>query len=89
MNYSLFYELGPVPASMPLKEAKRIRQCLIQLRDTATMETANFSRPDLKGSVEMDKAIKDMTKLWRESWLIDPLNAMIERYESWINEKES
>lgn len=57
------------------REAKKMFYSLCDVRRTATMEGANFDirRPGVT------KEIKDITKLWRRSWIIAPLDRIIER----------
>lgn len=65
---------------------------LREIARTATMETAGFDFPHEKvsapretfGPVEemrIDDLIKTRTKIWRDSWIVNPLREMIERIE--------
>ena len=59
-----------VPKTMPVREMRRMLDELRKIRQTATMETADFN-----------SEIKRATSLWRKTWLLNPLDALIERYE--------
>lgn len=52
-----------------MRRLKIIRR-LNDIRDTATMKNADFT-----------DEVKSMTKLWRETWIIEPLNSIIEEME--------
>jgi hypothetical protein len=65
---------------------------LREIARTATMQTAGFCFPHEKvsapresfGPVEemtIDELIKDRTRIWRDSWIVNPLNEMIDRIE--------
>ncbi len=71
-----YYSHRNVPKSMPKKEREMLLSELKELRRVATMETANF------GSQGSTENIKRQTKVWRGSWLIAPLDRLIERYET-------
>jgi len=63
------YYNPPVPKSMPKKETERLLSILVGVRNSATMASAAF--PD---------NLKEETRLWRDSWIISPLDAIIDRY---------
>lgn len=73
MHYRLHRQ---VPKSMPKGEREMLLSELEELRRVATMESANF------GSDETTESIKRQTDLWRNSWLIAPLERLIKRYET-------
>ena len=49
---------------------QKILKMLREIRECATMESADFS-----------KSIKEQTELWRESWIISPLDEVIKMLE--------
>lgn len=53
---------------------------LKEIRDTAKMENANFFVFDEKSAEKMDE-VRELSHVWRTSWIISPLNVLIERYE--------
>lgn len=64
-----YMKTHPVPKTMPKRERAELVLALERIRDIATMETA-----------ALDPEIKEITRLWRESWIIEPLERLIERY---------
>ena len=79
--------------------AKTIRQSRIRkaldiicdVRLASTMETANFTptgfenKPLPSNQSEVDEFIKDKTKLFRESWITDPIDTAINILISELN----
>lgn len=63
--------LQPLTKTMPRKEARLLVSLLRELRETATMKNADFPQE-----------LKDKTRLWRNTWLVSPLDDLIERYEA-------
>jgi len=58
------------PPFMPKKETRALIIKLREIRRIATMETSSFNQE-----------IKDVTRGWRDMWIIYPLDELIERYE--------
>lgn len=71
----------PVPKSMPKKEMAWLLRELREIRRTATMENASFYVFDKDEPAKMEQ-IRELTRSWRNSWLIGPLDRLIERYET-------
>lgn len=66
---------------------------LNEIAKTATMENASFGFPNEKFHAPLesygpnvettpDQFIKERTKLWRESWIIAPLQEILKRYDT-------
>ena len=55
-------------------KAEKILQRLRSVRDTATMHDASFGFADLV----LTEMIKKETRRWRNTWIISPLNEIIE-----------
>jgi hypothetical protein len=73
-----YMEKHKQPPKMPKQETEALLSELRELHKDAMMKNANFSR----GSKENPtKFIKERTHLWRRTWLIIPLERLIERYE--------
>lgn len=72
-----------VPKSMPKKETEALVEELKELRRVATFESAGFFIFE-DDAEERNNEIREITKLYRESWLIRPLDELIERYEAVI-----
>lgn len=77
---------------MPHISQKELAE-LREIARTATMKTASFGFTEEKieapresfGTFEtltVDELIKARTKLWRESWIVDPLVDLIARLEA-------
>jgi len=71
---------NPVPKSFPKREREALLSELRRLLSVAEMKHTDFGRI---GSPEENPTefIRERTRLWRESWLIDPLEYLIKRYE--------
>ena len=65
-----------VPKTMPKSEREMLLSELKELRRTASMEMAHF------GNDETTESIRCQTKIWRDTWLIGPLEMLIKRYET-------
>jgi len=76
-------EYNKLPKGMPKKEREALLTELRQLLSCAKMENANFN--SLFDDVEFDPKnpdayIKEKTRLFRDSYLVYPLEELIERY---------
>ncbi len=71
----------PVPKSMPKKEREMLIDVLRNIQHTARMENAHFYVFDKDGDEKM-KEIRSVSKIWRESYIISPLERLIYRYET-------
>lgn len=80
MNYYMNRHKKP-PKTMPKKETEALLRELREIRQVATMETANFF-PFVEDSEEKMNELRALTRVWRQSWIIEPLDRLIERYES-------
>lgn len=85
-----YMQRNPPPRGMPKREVRALIEELKELLDVAEMKSANFDSPfdsPLTNSVPIDpqrptEFIRDRTRIWRQSWLIRPLQALIDRYEA-------
>ncbi|MBI5933300.1 MAG: hypothetical protein HY867_06295 [Chloroflexi bacterium] len=68
---------NPVPSTMPIREAEMLVEKLKELRKTATMD-----------STLCTEEVKRDLKVWRETWLIAPLDDLIERYSAVSKRKQ-
>ena len=66
---------------MPKRETEDLLRELKEIRQTATMERADFGNL-LSKEDNPTEFIRKKTDLWRRNWLIAPLDRIIERYES-------
>lgn len=81
---------GLPPKSLPKGEIKGLIEELKEIREIATMNTAKFTRireTQLNEMLKIDpkyvsEFIRERTRIWRHSWIIDPLDELIERYEA-------
>ena len=73
-----YMERHKQPPKMPKQETEALLSELRELHRTATMENADFGRGNKENPTGF---IKERTQLWRKSWLISPLEKLIERYE--------
>lgn len=84
---------------MPHISQKELAE-LREIARTATMKTAGFGFPEEKieaaresfgpfETLTVDELIKARTKLWRESWIVDPLERLIAGIEAKGNPKGS
>lgn len=64
-------------ANLGKKRLNRLIDKLKELRRISTMETANFDIFNPQTTI----FIKETTRLYRESWLIEPLDRLIEEFE--------
>lgn len=71
---------NPAPKSMPRKEMEALLSVLKEIRQTAQMDNANFFVFDEKSAEKMDE-IRELSHVWRTSWIISPLDVLIKRYE--------
>jgi hypothetical protein len=74
------------PKNLPKKELRFLIQRLSEVVQIATMNSANFDcnscdPPTSFDSEHPTEYIRQKTKLWRETWIIEPLRTLIERYE--------
>lgn len=76
MNYHM--RNNPVP-KMPKRETEALLQTLKEMLSDAKMEDASFGWKDENDPTEM---IKETTKLYRDTYLVDPIEFLIARYES-------
>lgn len=63
--------LGKPPKSMPIKERRDLVNKLKEIRRDATMESSNIPQE-----------IKDTIQLYQRTWVIEPLDELINRYET-------
>ncbi len=62
-------------------------QVLKNIQYILQMETCRFTRPgcDIAESIatgnQFTEEVKEGTRIWRETWLLSPLNALIAKYE--------
>lgn len=59
----------------------RILKLLMEARRTATMEDCGFSNIVIVGKEPFhpkDTTIQELTRLWRETWIIGPLDEAIQ-----------
>jgi len=68
-----------VPKTMPKKEMEALLSGLKELRSSATFESANFFVFDEDSDAKM-KEVREVTRIYRQSWLIEPLDRLIKRY---------
>lgn len=53
---------------------------LKKIRETMTMENASFSM-----DITEDRNIKEKTRIWRETWILPPLDTIIKKLEERAN----
>lgn len=83
-----FYgSLNQVPKSMPKSEMEMMVKLLREIRDNAKMENAHFFPFDKDGNTKMEE-IREVSDLWRRTWLIAPLTDLINRYESELSNRQ-
>ena len=70
----------PTPPRMPKRETEALLSILRDMRRVATMEDTNFFVFD-EDSDEKMAEIRELTRLWRQSYLLSPLDFLISRYE--------
>lgn len=75
-----------VTPKMPKRETEALISELKEIARVAKMETANFG--GMGGGSDPTDFIRERTRLWRNSWIISPLEALIERYEQALKELE-
>lgn len=75
----------PTP-KMPVKETMALIRELAEIRDTATMETAQLFGFDPDRQAK-NAELRERTRIWRQTWLIRPLNEMIKRYEAALGQQ--
>lgn len=68
------------PKSMPRKEAEALLITLKEIREVATMKNASFFAFDENSKEKMDE-IRELSHVWRTSWILSPLDVLIARYE--------
>ena len=86
MNY--YMRDNKVAKAMPKQELLALLAELKDIRRTATMEHASFFAVDPSESNKMNN-LREVTRIWRESWLIGPLDRLIARYEDALEVKEA
>ena len=69
---------------MPRKEAEALLENLKDIRRYATMENADFFVFDKESELKMAE-IRKLTHVWRTSWILAPLDFLIERYEKFLS----
>jgi hypothetical protein len=67
--------------SIGRKKASKLLEELREVRKTATMESASFGFDKA-----LDAIIKEKTRLWRETWIIAPLDRAIRLLEEELGE---
>jgi hypothetical protein len=67
--------------SLTRKRLAPIVRQLQEIRRTSTMKDALFGCP---GDNDLTTLIKSETELWRESWLIDPLDHIIKELSIYL-----
>lgn len=73
-----FSHYGGTCPQMPVNELEFLIEELKRVRDTATMDRANFDPFD---HGKLTAMIRKVTKVWRETWIVYPLEGLIYRYE--------
>ncbi|KKN75827.1 hypothetical protein LCGC14_0377030 [marine sediment metagenome] len=58
-----------------IKQAERIYDGLREIRQTATMKSMNLDSGTPGNPIT--KLVRKKTQLWRESWLVEPLDNII------------
>ena len=76
MNSYYGFGYKEVPKTMPKREMELLIQSLKRIRLSATMKAADFPNE-----------WKQEMRLWRETWLLAPLDDLIERYEAALSGK--
>lgn len=71
-------------------ELQKLKTELEVVRRTATMENARFGNITSNATHvvpegEITDFVRDQTRLWRDTWLVHPLDEMIERVEDCLN----
>ena len=74
MNNPYYPFVRKVPKSMPRKEAEQLIAILKEIKKSSEMSDASFS-----------DAIKDETDLYRRTWISNPIELIIKRYEEYLN----
>jgi hypothetical protein len=87
MNTSYMYSTKP--PKMPKRELQALISELKQIAKVARMESCDFGSIGNAsiGNKNPTQFIRERTKLWRHSWIIGPLEELIDRYEKAL-EKE-
>jgi hypothetical protein len=67
---------GKIMSRIRKLKVERIIRELKEVRDTSTMNSFNT------GNEELTKTVKDATRLWRATWLVEPLTRLIKDIES-------
>lgn len=60
---------------------RKVKAMLEEVRRVATMERACFRDPYKPGADDPTPEIREATRLWRQSWILDPLDEAMERIE--------
>jgi hypothetical protein len=69
---------------MPYVGKKKLEEyvsMLNEVKDTATMKHADFSNNVYFGREIPDYFIKEATELWRDTWLVSPIDRIITEFE--------
>lgn len=87
-NRSYLFGYKEVPKTMPKKELVMLLNALREIRRSATFKLASFK--DLKviqdNPARSESTVKEVTSPFRRSWIIDPLDEIIERYENYLED---
>lgn len=80
----MYFNVHEKCPKMPIRETDKLIRVLTDIRDTTTMKTARFGSI---GDETKTQEIEELTRLWRNTWIIGPLEELIERYENAIKEQ--
>ena len=77
-----------VPKSFPIREREALLSELRELLRVAEMESCSFDGGFHTEFTPNDVTgyVKEVTKLWRGSWLVRPLKDLIARYDSGLTQ---
>lgn len=80
----------PLPKSMPKTEREQLVMILKRLKEHAELTNANFGHAmiHISGERTITEYVKETTRLYRASWLIHPIQELIDRYELSDTRKE-
>ena len=84
------FEDKPKFRPMYKHELQEMKHELERVRRTATMEHSSFenitsSATHVIPEGEVNDFVRDRTRLWRQTWLVHPLDEMIERVDDCLN----
>ena len=82
-----YMENNKLPKGFPVREREALLSELRELLRIARMESANFDNHPLGREIAFDpqkptEYVREITRLWRNSWLVHPLEKLIARYEA-------